>query len=317
MTSSSLLEQLYQSIRMDMHELGEDVARLEVHGNSVVGSHLVQGLSVDVDETADGIAAVLRVAAGSRIRRPVHMCFGLLPEEGLQKIDMHVEIEEDAAVSVLAHCTFPNAVDVRHEMDADIRVAPGARYSYFERHVHGPNGGVTVVPKAHVDVAERASFRTEFELIRGRVGRMDIDYETVGHAGSVTEMTARISGREDDFIRLNEVAHLTGEGARGVLTSHIAVRERAQALIENTLRADAPYARGHVDCKEIVQGDAVARAVPIVEVRHPKAHVTHEAAIGSVDTRQLETLMARGLDEESAVELIIDGLLSAATSTEG
>jgi Fe-S cluster assembly scaffold protein SufB len=74
--------------------------------------------------------------------------------------------------------------------------------------------------------------------------------------------------------------------------------------------ADAPFARGHVDCKEIVQGQGVARAVPIVEVNHPTAHVTHEAAIGRVDSKQLETLMARGLSEDEAVELIIEGLLS-------
>ena len=43
---------------------------------------------------------------------------------------------------------------------------------------------------------------------------------------------------------------------------------------------------------------------------HPKAHVTHEAAIGSVDSKQLQTLMARGLSEDEAVDLIIQGLLS-------
>jgi len=47
-----------------------------------------------------------------------------------------------------------------------------------------------------------------------------------------------------------------------------------------------------------------------VEVADPKAHVTHEAAIGSVDNKQLETLMSRGLNEDQAIELIIEGLLS-------
>jgi Fe-S cluster assembly scaffold protein SufB len=47
-----------------------------------------------------------------------------------------------------------------------------------------------------------------------------------------------------------------------------------------------------------------------VEVLHPKAHVTHEAAIGSVDNKQLETLMSRGLSEDDAVDVIINGLLS-------
>jgi hypothetical protein len=38
--------------------------------------------------------------------------------------------------------------------------------------------------------------------------------------------------------------------------------------------------------------------------------VTHEAAIGSVDSKQLQTLMSRGLTEEKAVDLIIQGLLT-------
>jgi Fe-S cluster assembly scaffold protein SufB len=44
-------------------------------------------------------------------------------------------------------------------------------------------------------------------------------------------------------------------------------------------------------------------------VEHPLAKVTHEAAIGSVDQKQLETLMAHGLTPDEAVDLIIMGLL--------
>ncbi|MCX7015477.1 MAG: SufD family Fe-S cluster assembly protein [Candidatus Sumerlaeota bacterium] len=123
-------------------------------------------------------------------------------------------------------------------------------------------------------------------------------------------MRARIRGRADDRIHIRETAKLAGPYSRGVLTTHIALRDQARANVENTLIADAPYARGHVDCKEIVRDQAIARAVPIVEVRDPKAHVTHEAAIGSVDSKQLETLMARGLSEDAACDLIIKGLLS-------
>ena len=95
-----------------------------------------------------------------------------------------------------------------------------------------------------------------------------------------------------------------------MLLSRIAVRDNAQAEVLSQLRGSAPYARGHVDCKEIVQGAAVAKATPLVEVRHPKAHITHEAAIGSVDVQQMETLMARGLTEDEAVDLIVHALLA-------
>jgi len=122
-------------------------------------------------------------------------------------------------------------------------------------------------------------------------------------------MIARMAGRGDDHAQVRETAHLDGRGATGVLLSRVAVRENAWADVYNEVTASAPEARGHVDCKEIVQGQAVARATPVVDVRDPRAHVTHEAAIGSVDSKQLQTLMARGMTEEQAVELIISGLL--------
>ncbi|MFH1681015.1 MAG: SufD family Fe-S cluster assembly protein [Candidatus Eisenbacteria bacterium] len=308
MSENSTIRALFDSI--GLHEPGPDTARVVVHGNRVIGSRLVPGLEVDARETADGIEADISVRGGARLENPVHMCFGMLPETGEQRIVLRVRVGRGAAASILAHCTFPNAVNITHAMDAEIEIGDGAEYSYFERHVHGREGGVLVVPKARVRVGENARFKTEFELIRGRVGRIDIDYETRVGARGVLEMIARISGKGTDRIRINETGILEGEGARGVLTSYIAVRGRAKAEINNRLVANAPYARGHVDCKEIVQDQATASAVPIVEVNHPKARVTHEASIGSVDSKQLETLRARGLTEDDAVERIIQGLLS-------
>jgi Fe-S cluster assembly scaffold protein SufB len=119
-----------------------------------------------------------------------------------------------------------------------------------------------------------------------------------------------INGRGNDIINIKESGNLIGEYSKGALTSRIAVRDNASANIYNKLIATADYARGHVDCKEIVRDNATANAVPIVEVRNPRAHITHEASIGSVDSKELQTLMSRGHSEEQAVELIIEGLLS-------
>jgi uncharacterized protein len=291
------------------HAKGDDIAHLEVHGNEVVGSHLVPGFEVDVDQLDDGIAAHILLKKGVRLAKPVHLCFGMLHEEGLQRIVMDVEVEEDAFASVQAHCTFPNAIDITHKMDAEVRIAPGATYEYFERHLHGAGGGVLVVPKTKVRVGEGARFKTEFELIKGQAGVIDFDYDVDCDAHSLLDMIARIWGRGSDKITIRETARLNGEDARAVLQTHIAVKDDAIADVYNSLAANAAGARGHVDCKEIVQGGATAKAIPIVEVNHPRAHITHEAAIGSVDSKQLQTLMSRGLDEEKATDLIIEGLL--------
>jgi Fe-S cluster assembly scaffold protein SufB len=286
------------------------VAHLFVHRNKVITSRALPGLKVDVKELAKGVSVKLRLKDDVVLEHPVQVCFGLLPKTGVQQIIMDVNIGKRARISIFAHCVFPQAVNVKHIMDARIRLGEEAEYNYFEKHVHGPHGGIKVYPKARVELARGARFKTEFELLTGRVGLIEIDYDTVCRAESVMEMNARINAREDDVVKIRESGHLIGDHARGVLTSRVALRERARGEIYNVLTATAPYARGHVDCKEIVQGNAVAKATPIVEVRHPQAHITHEAAIGSVDSKQLETLMSRGLSEEEAVELIIKGLLS-------
>lgn len=311
MSDRSLLEQLYQSIGVNPHDLWGrlDVARIEIHANRVLGVHLVPGLDVEAESRAEGIAASIAVRPGARLEHPVQVCFGMIPDDGVQQIELRIEIGADARAGVVAHCTFPNARNIRHEMNAALEIGPGAEYAYFERHVHGAEGGVLVVPKSKVVVREGGRYQTDFELIKGRVGRIEIDVEATVEARATADISARVSGRGDDAITIREAAHLVGEHARSVLATSIAVRDRATAEVLNTLTATAAFARGHVDCKEIVQGDASARAVPIVDVRHPKAHVTHEAAIGSVDAKQLETLMSRGLKEDDATDLIIEGLL--------
>lgn len=309
MNRDELIGALYASIG-ETCVAEPNIAHIEIHGNEVLGVHLVPGLEVEAEEFSDRIEVKMTVEKDHQINQPVRICFGLLDPNGSQQIDMHIRLEQNSRVAVLASCTFPNAVDVFHGMDAVIELGKGAEYIYLERHVHGPEGGVEVIPKAKVYLDEGAKFRTDFELVKGAVGKIDIDYEAECQRDSILDMIARISGRGDDKIAINEKAHLLGEGAHGVLRTNIAVKDRASATIKNTLVASAPGARGHVDCKEIVQDEAFANAIPIVEVKHPKAHVTHEASIGSVDSKQLETLMCRGLTEDQATELIIQGLLN-------
>ena len=292
------------------HVTGDDIAHLEVHGNEVVGAHLVPGLEVDVDQLDDGIKAHIHLKRGVRIAKPVHLCFGMLPEEGLQRIVMDVEVEEDSFASVQAHCTFPNAVDITHKMDAVVRIAAGCHLRVLRAAPARARGRrPRRARRRRSTSAKGARFKTEFELIKGQAGVIDFDYDVDCDAHSLLDMIARIWGRGHDRITIRETARLNGEDARAVLQTHIAVKDEATAEVYNSLAANAAGARGHVDCKEIVQGRAIAKAVPIVEVNHPRAHITHEAAIGSVDSKQLQTLMARGLDEEKATDLIIEGLL--------
>ena len=114
---------------------------------------------------------------------------------------------------------------------------------------------------------------------------------------------------DDSRISLKETVMLRGERPRGLITTRLVLEDEAHADITGITEAHPRGARGHVDCRKVVQGQAHASAIPIVRVFHSEAKVTHEAAIGSVGKNELKTLMARGLTPEQAVELIVSGIL--------
>jgi Fe-S cluster assembly scaffold protein SufB len=290
--------------------LGKDVASLIVHENKILNATEVQGVRLNYEPKEDGIIAQLLIEEGSKVKHPIHLCFGILPQEGLQDIVMRVEVGRGAAVKVIAHCIFPNAVRIIHKMDAVIDIQANASFSYKETHYHGEFGGIEVIPKARVTLGEKAQYENTFSLIQGRVGKLDIDYDVTCAAGSVAELIAKVYGREDDIIKIVEKVHLDGNGARSLVKTRVVPTDRAWSEVIGETYGNAPYARGHMDCMEVVIGEqAVARAIPIVSATNDKAKITHEAAIGSIDRKQVETLMARGLDEDEAVDVIVKGIL--------
>ncbi len=287
-----------------------EVGNLLIHGNKVLKANQVKGLKVETEEFASGVKVHFLVERGARIKHPVHLCFGLLPQEGLQEIIMQVKAEEESKVNVLAHCIFPSAVKVIHKMDAELEIGPGAEFNYRETHYHGEFGGIEVIPKAKIRIAERGVWSSNFTLIQGLVGKLDYDFEASCEEKAVAELLLKAYGKNNDELKVWERIHLNGRESRGLAKSRLVLSDRAKAEVRGETYGNAPLARGHVDCLEIVNGDeALASAIPVVQVRNKQAKVTHEAAIGSLDKKQIQTLMARGLEEAEAIDVIVSGIL--------
>lgn len=287
-----------------------EVASLVISGNQVLGANEVPGLQIEAETLPDGVQVHLTVAPDAVFKHPMHLCFGMLPAEGVQHIVSDFEIGAGAQVEILAHCTFPNALDLKHIMDARVHVGAGATLTYTEAHFHGPHGGIEVLPTAQIVVDEGGRFSSSFSLVHGRVGKLDIDYVADVAAGGVTDLTTKAYGSGSDDITVRETVRLNGDGARGMAKTRIAVREQAHSHVFTTAEGNAPQARGHMDCTEIVRDQATAENIPQVIVRNDQAQVTHEAAIGTVNRKELETLLARGLEEDAAVDAIIRGMLA-------
>ena len=301
----------YEKAGGDKGVLGKpEIGNLVIHENKVLSANGAEGIKIETKETENGVNIYFLVEEGAKIKHPVHLCFGILPQQGLQDIGLRVDVGSGAEVSVIAHCIFPNAVHIIHKMDAVINIGDNAKFSYKETHYHGESGGIEVIPKARITLGEKALYENTFSLTQGCVGKLDFDYDITCAARSVAELTTKVYGKKDDVIKISEKMHLNGDGARSLMKTRVVPTDRAWSEVIGETYGNAPYVRGHMDCMEVVIGkEAVARAIPIVSVTNDKAKITHEAAIGSIDKKQMETLMARGLDEDEAVDVIIRGIL--------
>lgn len=305
------IAQAYEASGGDASQLfDKQFAGLVVSHNRILFSNSIPGVRIEGAETPTGARAKITVEPGTVVKNPVHLCFGVIPKEGLQEIISEFEIGEGAKVTFLAHCSFPNAVKVKHVMDAKIHVGRHAEMTYSETHYHGEDGGVEVLPVARVIVEEGGVFKNQFKLIKGAAGEVRLQYEADLKENAVGELDARIYGKKHDKVVVKESLYLNGVNARGLAKSRIVASDHCESEVIGEAVGNAANARGHLDCVEIIKGkDARASAIPRLLVVDDRAKLTHEAAIGSVDKKQVETLMAHGLTEDQSVDVVVKGML--------
>ncbi|MCQ8127683.1 SufB/SufD family protein [Methylomonas rivi] len=286
-----------------------NTAHIVADGQTLVSRQTIPGLTLNIDERGDLTIAEINITRDSRITQPVHLCFGLLQGLGSQHFRIHIHLESGAKAQFIAHGLFANATIVKHSMEKTIAIDEGAELHFMDGHIHGVSGGMEVKTTGKVSVGKHARYSGDFSLTAGRVGKLDFDESVQADDYAVVELVSRIFGHENDLIKINEAVNLNGRFSRSMIKSRVALEGEARADIVGITEGRAEGARGHMDCMEIIKDQAIGQSTPIVKVSHPLAKITHEAAIGTVDKKQMETLIAHGLSPEQATDMIVLGML--------
>ncbi|OHT22077.1 Fe-S cluster assembly protein SufB [Edaphosphingomonas haloaromaticamans] len=106
-----------------------------------------------------------------------------------------------------------------------------------------------------------------------------------------------------------KMIHL-GKGSRSTIVSKGISAGRSNNTYRGLVRVGptAEGVRNFTQCDSLLLGsDCGAHTVPYIEVRNPSAQIEHEATTSKISDDQLFYAMSRGLDQESAVALIVNG----------
>ena len=101
-----------------------------------------------------------------------------------------------------------------------------------------------------------------------------------------------------------------GKGSRSTIISKGISAGQSNNTYRGLVRvaANADGVRNRTECDSLLLGDKCgAHTVPYIEVKNPTAQIEHEATTSKISDDQLFYAQQRGLDEEAAIALIVNG----------
>jgi Fe-S cluster assembly protein SufB len=224
--------------------------------------------------------------------------------------------EEGSYVSYLEGCTAPkfdtnqlHAAVVELIADNNAEIKYSTVQNWYPGDAEG-NGGV------YNFVTKRGDCRGD---------RSKISWTQVETGSAITWKYPSCVLRGDDSVgEFHSVAltHHRQQADTGTKMIHLGARTKSKIVSkgisagrgQNTYRGlvrmdkGAEGARNHTQCDSLLIGKACgAHTFPYVEVRNPTATVEHEATTSKISDDQLFYCRARGISEEDAVSMIVDG----------
>jgi hypothetical protein len=254
--------------------------------------------------TAYSIGGVfLWVKEGTIANVPIQACFLMEMERLAQLPYIVIIVEPYSKVNIISGCVMnPRCRMGVHGCVTEIYIGKGSEVTF--NIIHNFKPGYHVRPKVGVMVEEDASFIENY--IETQM------YPTVILRGSNSRASMRslFFGRGNSDFDIGSAIVFTGENTRGEIVSRTVVLDESTVRLRGSLKAYAPSARGHMECRSLLLSDrAKAVAYPTLKSFSPEATLTHEAAVGKIAEDQLFYLMSKGLSREEAVSTIVRGFL--------
>ncbi len=271
-------------------------------------------LSPDADKYTAAAEAYWRghgyfiyVPPGVKVPEPVYACL-ILSRQGYPQIVHNIVVVGDGAeLHLVTGCAVPrNTTEGLHIGVSEFYVGKDAKLTFAMIHSWGPR--VHVRPRTGVHVASRGSYISYYTVF-GTVASLQQHPHVVLDGDAAYRSTVVASAHKPSILDLGSEAVLREPGAKATMVSRVVAHTGSRIAMRARIVAEAPATKGHVECSGLQLGDAVVEAVPELFSKTVGAELTHEAAIGRIAEEEIAYLESKGLSEEEAVQLIVQGFL--------
>jgi hypothetical protein len=285
---------------------------LETYG--WVKDYMWRHLSPDKDEFTSRAKSLpsngyfIRSRQGAVIDQPVQSCLYLSEEGGTQNVHNIVIAEAGSRMHIITGCaTASHVKSGLHLGVSEFYVKKGATLHFTMIHDWGEE--VDVRPRTAVHVEEGGVIVSNYISLRP-LGSLEMNPTTIlDGKDAVARFNSILVAARNSRLDVGSRVILNYPGTRAEIISR-AITAGGSIIARGEMVGKVAGCRGHLECKGLILNDGLMHAIPELQGHVPGVDMSHEAAVGKIDQREIEYLMARGLDEDEAVSTIVRGFLN-------
>jgi Fe-S cluster assembly scaffold protein SufB len=250
----------------------------------------------------------IRSLPGVKVEKPLQACLYIARERFSQNVHNVVIAEEGSDLHIITGCaTAPHLVSGLHVGVSEFYVKKGARLTFTMIHDWGEN--VDVRPRTVTRIEEGGVLVSNYISLKP-VGSLQMYPTThLDGPGAVARFNSVLVAGEGSFLDVGSRIILNAPGSGAEIISR-GVTTGGAIIARGELIGKAVGVKAHLECKGLILKEGLMKAIPELSATVPGVEMSHEAAVGKIDQREIEYLMARGLSEEAAISTIVRGFLN-------
>jgi Fe-S cluster assembly protein SufB len=256
------------------------------------------------------------VPPGVKCELPLQAYFRINSENAGQFERTLIIADEGAEVHYIEGCSAPvYSSDSLHSAVVELVALPGSRITYTTIQNWSPNVYNLVTKRA------RAEAESHVAWIDGNIGsRLTMKYPSVvmvgpKASGEVLSVAYAGAGQHQDTGA--KMIHAAPETTSTIISKSIS-KDGGNSTYRGLVHVDpgAKGAKSFVRCDALIlDEESVSETKPYMEVEERDAQIGHEATVSKVGSDQLFYLMSRGLSEQQAMSMIVNGFIEPVTRT--
>jgi uncharacterized protein len=250
----------------------------------------------------------IHALAGAKIKDPIQSCLYIAKEGFSQNVHNVVVAEPGSELHIITGCaTAPHITSGLHIGVSEFYVKKDATLTFTMIHDWGKK--INVRPRTVIRVEEGGTIISNYISLKP-VGSLQMFPTTyLDGRGAVARFNSILVAGSGSFLDVGSRIVLNAPDTRAEIISR-GISSGGSIIARGELVGRVSGIKAHLECNGLILNDGLMQAIPELSGYVPGVEMSHEAAVGKIDEREIEYLMARGLDEEEAISTIVRGFLN-------